>query len=96
MGPTQVLEARFASTNGNSAPRFGVVVRYGNSQNYDMCYQQLGGSSVAVAKMQNGVETVLKSAAGIGNPALNAVSALSRQASGNTLTLRVDGVTNSR
>jgi hypothetical protein len=93
MGPTQLVEARFASTNSNSAPRFSVVVRYGNSQNYYICYRQLGGSSVVrIAKMQNGVETVLKST-GIGNPTLNALSTLSCQASGNTLTLRVDGVT---
>jgi hypothetical protein len=93
MGPTQTVEARFASTNSNSAPRFGVVVRYGGLQNYYICYRQLGGSSVVrIAKMQNGVETVLKSV-GIANPALNALSTLSCQASGSTLTLRVDGVT---
>jgi hypothetical protein len=93
MGATQTVEARFASTNSNSAPRFGVVVRYGNPQNYYVCYRQLGGSSVVrIAKMQNGAETVLKSA-GIANPVLNAFSTLSCQANGNTLTLRVDGVT---
>jgi hypothetical protein len=93
MGATQTVEARFASTNSNSTPRFGVVVRYGGPQNYYSCYRQLGGSSVVrIAKMQNGVETVLKSV-GIANPALNILSTLSCQASGSTLTLRVDGVT---
>ena len=93
VGATQTVEARFASTNSNTAPRFGVVVRYGDLQNYYVCYRQLGGSSVVrIAKMQNGVETVLKSI-GIANPVLNGFSTLSCQASGSTLTLRVDGVT---
>ena len=93
MGATQMVAASFASTNNNSAPRFGVVVRYQNPQNYYICYRQVGGSSVVrIAKVQNGVETVLKSV-GIANPALNAFSTLSCQASGSTLTLRIDGVT---
>jgi hypothetical protein len=93
MGATQMVEARFASTNNNSAPRFGVVVRYQNPQNYYICYRQVGGSSVVrIAKVQNGKETVLKSV-GIANPTLNAFSKLSCQASGSTLTLLVDGVT---
>ncbi len=93
VGATQVVTASFASTNNNSAPRFGVVVRYQNPQNYYICYRQVGGSSILrIAKVQNGVETVLKSV-GIGNPASNAFSKLSCQASGSTLTLLVDGVT---
>jgi hypothetical protein len=93
VGATQVVEASFASTNNNSAPRFGVVVRYQNPQNYYICYRQVGGSSVLrIAKVQNGAETVLKSV-GIANPALNTFSKLSCEASGTTLTLRLDGVT---
>ena len=93
IGATQTVAASFASTNNNSAPRFGVVVRYRDPQNYYLCYRQVGGSSVVrIAKVQNGAETVLKSV-GIGNPALNASSTVSCQASGSTLTLRVDGVT---
>ena len=77
VGAAQMVEASFASTNNNSAPRFGVVVRYQNPQNYYICYRQVGGSSVLrIAKVQNGAETVLKSV-GIGNPALNAFSKLS-------------------
>jgi hypothetical protein len=92
MGTTQTVEASFASTNNNIAPRFGVVVRYRDPQNYYICYRQAGGSSlVRIAKVQNGVETVLKSG-GVGNPALNVFSMLSCQASGSTLTFRVDGV----
>jgi hypothetical protein len=93
MGATQTVGASFASTNNNSAPRFAVVVRYQDSQNYYLCFRQLGGSSVArIARVRNGVETVLKSV-GMGNPAVNAFSTLSCLASGNTLTLRIDGVT---
>jgi hypothetical protein len=93
MGVTQTVEASFASTNNNSGPRFGVVVRYRDPQNYYVCYRQAGGSSlVRIAKVQNGVETVLKSV-GVGNPALNVFSTLSCQVSGSTLTLRVDGAT---
>ena len=93
VGGTQMVAASFASTNNNGAPRFGVIVRYQNPQNYYICYRQVGGSSVLrIAKVQNGVETVLKSV-GIANPAANAFSALSCQASGSTLTLRIDGVT---
>ena len=86
---TQMVWASFASTDNNSAPRFGVVVRYQDPQNYYSCYRQVGGSSVVrIAKMQMR-GTVLKSV-GIGNPALNP-SPVS-QASGTTLTLRIDGV----
>jgi hypothetical protein len=92
-GTAQLAEVSFASTNNNSAPRFGVVVRYQDSGNYYICYRQLGGSSILrIAKVQNGVETVLKSL-GIGNPTANAFSTLSCQASGTTLTLRINGVT---
>ena len=88
-----MVAASFASTNNNSAPRFGVVVRYQNPQNYYICYRQVGGSSVLrIAKVQNGAETVLKSV-GIGNPRpMPSPSSRARRA-GRTLTLRIDGVT---
>ena len=81
---TQTVEASFASTDNNSAPRFGVVVRYLDAQNYYMCYRQVGGSSVVrIAKVQNGTETVLKSA-GITNPPANTLFTLSCKVSGST------------
>ena len=93
VGATQMVAASFASANNNSGPRFGLIVRYQNPQNYYICYRQVGGSSVLrISKVQSGAETVLKSV-GIGNPAVNAFSTLSCQASGTTLTLRIDGVT---
>ena len=92
-GRTQTVEANFASTDNNSAPRFGVVARYLNAQNYYMCYRQVGGSSIVrIAKVQNGTETVLKSA-GIANPPANALFTLTCEASGTTLTLGINGVT---
>jgi len=92
-GATQTVAASFTSTDNNTAPRFGVVVRYQDPQNYYVCYRQLGGSStLRIAKVQNGAETVLMSV-GIGNPERNLFSKLSCQASGTTLTLRLDGVT---
>lgn len=91
-GATQMVAASVTSTDNNSAPRFGVVVRYQDPQNYYICHRQLGGSSVLrIAKVQDGAETVLQSV-GIGNPEGNALSKLSCQASGTTLTLRIDGV----
>ena len=92
-GATQTVAASFTATDNNASPRFGVVVRYRNAQNYYYCYRELGGSSaLRIAKVQNGVETVLKSV-GIGNPARDFLSKLSCTASGTTLTLRIDGVT---
>ena len=92
VGATQLVTASFASDNNNSGPRFGVVVRYQNPQNYYLCYRKVGGSSVLrIAKVQNGVETVLK-AVGIGNPAAHAFFTLACQANGSALTLLVDGV----
>jgi hypothetical protein len=91
-GPAQTVAASFASTNNNSAPRFALVVRYQDAQNYYLCSRQLGGSSFArIAKVRNGVETVLRSV-NIGNAAVNAFSTLSCQASGTTLTLHINGV----
>lgn len=93
VGSTQTVATSFASTNNNINPRFGVVMRYQDPQNYYVCYRQVGGSSlVGIAKVRNGVQSVLKSV-GVANPALNAFSTLSCQAGGSTLTLRLDGVT---
>jgi hypothetical protein len=44
-GATQTVAASFTATDNNASPRFGVVVRYRNAQNYYYCYRELGGSS---------------------------------------------------
>jgi len=92
-GVAQTVSTTFASTSNNVSPRFGVVLHYLNPTNYYLCYRQIGGSSVLrIAKVVNGVETVLKSA-GVTNPAQGARFTLSCQATGGSLTLRLDGVT---
>jgi hypothetical protein len=91
-GPTQTVEARFASTNNNIGPRFGVVLRYRDPKNYYVCYRQAGGSSVIViSRVQNGVEKVLKSVGSL-NPIRGRFFTLSCAASGETLSVRSDGV----
>jgi hypothetical protein len=91
-GGAQTVTTSFASTN-NTSPRFGVLLRYTDAKNYYVCSRQVGGSSlVQIAKVENGVEKVLKSAA-VPNPVVNVFSTLSCQASGNTLILGLNGVT---
>jgi hypothetical protein len=92
-GVAQTVSTTFASTSNNVSPRFGVVLHYVSAGNYYLCYRQIGGSSlVRIAKVVNGVETVLKSAT-VPNPAQGARFTLSCSASGGSLTLRLDGVT---
>ena len=92
-GVAQTVSTTFASTSNNVSPRFGVVLHYLNAANYYLCYRQVGGSSVLrIAKVVNGVETVLKSAS-VTNPAQGSRFTLSCQATGGSLTLRLDGVT---
>jgi hypothetical protein len=92
-GVAQTVSTTFASTSNNVSPRFGVVLHYVSAGNYFLCYRQVGGSSVLrIAKVVNGVETVLKSAT-VPNPPQGSRFMLSCQASGGTLTLRLDGVT---
>ena len=92
-GVAQTVSTTFASASNNVGPRFGVVLHYLNAANYYLCYRQIGGSSVLrIAKVANGVETVLKSAT-VANPVQGSRFTLSCQATGGTLTLRLDGVT---
>ena len=92
-GVAQTVSTTFASTSNNVSPRFGVVLHYLSAGNYYLCYRQIGGSSVVrIAKVVNGVETVLKSAT-VTNPAQGSRFTLSCQATGGSLTLGLDGVT---
>jgi NPCBM-associated, NEW3 domain of alpha-galactosidase len=93
VGATQTVAAAFASTSNNVSPRFGVVLRYRDVRNHYLCYRQVGGTSVLrIAKVVNGVETVLKSVA-VPNPVQGARFTLSCQVSGGALTLQLDGAT---
>jgi len=91
-GAAQVVAASFASVDNNTAPQLGVVLRYRDAGNYYRCYRGAGGVSVArIVKVMNGREIVLKSVA-MANPAKNALFTVSCEASGSTLTLKIDGV----
>ena len=89
---TQTVSADFASVDNNLGPRFGVVLRYQDPQNYYRLYRATGGSSVLrISKIAGGVETVLATV-GLANPAKNVFFRLEGRASGQTLTLAMDGV----
>ena len=91
-GPAQTAQATFASVNNNLAPRFGVVLRYAAPNRYYLCYRQVGGSSLLrIAKVINGVETVLKSAS-VPNPIAGTPFTLSCSVNGTALALSLDGV----
>ncbi len=58
---TQNVTAAFASLGNNLGPRFELLVRYKDSQNYYLCYRQTGGSSsLRISKVVNGTEAILK------------------------------------
>jgi hypothetical protein len=85
-GATQTASVRFTSTNNNNAPRFGLFARYVDDRNYYACYRQVGGSSVLrIAKVANGVETILKYAA-VANPKKGVPFAVGCQVTGTTIT----------
>ena len=88
----QTVAASFATLNTNSLPRFGVVLRYQDPQNYYLVSRLGGGSSVVqISKVVNGTETVLATKS-LPNPALNTFFRLEGRANGATLTLTLDGV----
>jgi parallel beta-helix repeat protein len=91
-GATQSAAADFTSTNNNTGPRFGVVLRYQDEGNYYLLYRQVGGSSVLrIARVVDGVETELARTA-IANPKRDVAFRLGGRATGTTLTLEVGGV----
>jgi hypothetical protein len=88
-GSNQRVAARFASTDNNYSPRFGVIMRYRDALNYYMCYRMAGGTSVLrISKVVNGLEIVLKSAS-IASPAKDAMFQLTCSAESSTLTLEL-------
>lgn len=90
-GATQTVAADFATTSNNGAPRLGVMLRYKNAKNYYVAYRQAGASSVLrIARVVNGIETVLKSVA-LANPTKDGVWRLTATASGTTITAAVGG-----
>ena len=88
----QSVGAGFATASSNSSPRFGVVLRYQDAQNYYLVSRLAGGTSaLRISKVVAGTETVLKSMA-VPNPASNTVFRLEGQATGTALSLKLDGV----
>ncbi len=93
VGPVQTVAADFTSTDTTVNPTFGVVLRYQNPRNYYLVYRRAGGTSaLRVAKVVNGVETVLGEAA-VENPPLRTPFRIEGRADGTTLTFTLDGVT---
>lgn len=91
-GTQQSAEAEFASSDNNSSPRFGIVLRFQDPQSYYVVYRLIGGTSlVRIAKVENGVERVLASAP-VANPARGALFRLRGEATATGLSLELDGV----
>ena len=92
-GATTIVSGRFVSADNNASPQLGLVMRYKSAGTYYACYRAAGGSSVLrLSRFSNGAETVLKQVA-VPNPAKGAFFNLSCQASGSTLTLKLDTTT---
>jgi hypothetical protein len=90
-GATHSAAATFTSGGNGSGARLGLVLRHRSAGNYVTCYRQVGtNSALRLSRVVNGVETVLKSVR-VQNPA--GPFTLSCQASGSTLTVRLNGVT---
>ncbi len=90
--PDQTVSADFASVDNNLGPRFGLILRYQDPQNYYRIYRMTGGASLLrISKIVGGVETVLASAS-LPNPTKNVFFRLQGRAAGQTLTLSLDGV----
>jgi parallel beta-helix repeat protein len=90
-GKDQTAAADFASVDNNPNPRLGVMLRAQNAQNYYLVYRRSGSSNqLRIAKVVNGVETVLASMS-IKKPALNTFFRVEGRAVGTTLTLLLDG-----
>ena len=59
-GADQSASADFTSTNNNSGPRFGVVLRVQDAKNYYRLYRWVGGNNeLRISKVSSGNETVL-------------------------------------
>ncbi|MEX0681955.1 MAG: hypothetical protein WED85_02870 [Dehalococcoidia bacterium] len=87
----QTVSAMFASSNNNSVPVLGLVLRYESPQAYYAFYRLVGGTSVLrIAKVSNGQELVLAQL-GVPNPSVDSFFTLSATAIGNNLSLRLNG-----
>ena len=91
-GASQSAAAEFASSDNNTTPRFGIVLRFQDAQNYYVVYRLIGATSLLrISKVVNGVERVLASAP-IPNPARGTFFRLRGEATVTGLSLELDGV----
>lgn len=92
-GADQVVATDFISPLNSTAPKFGIILRFIDPQNYYIAYRLVGGASVLrIAKVVGGVETVLKQVP-VPNPTLNVPFRLRAVAAGSNLSLQLDGGT---
>jgi len=90
-GGRQQAAADFTAAKKAGVPHFGIVLCYTNPQNYYVFYRNLAGPrQLRIAKVENGVETILASAK-IKPPRPNETFRLEGLADGQTLTLQVNG-----
>jgi hypothetical protein len=92
IGPDEMAAADFTAGSKNAGPRFGVVLRYQDPDNYYLLSRKTGGASrLVISRVVAGRETVLKSVA-VPNPVAGRAFRLTGRARGATLTLELDGV----
>jgi hypothetical protein len=92
VGGTQQVGADFTAAKKRGIPRFGILLRYIDPQNYYVFYHNIvGPKRLRIAKMEKGKETIL-AATQVKPPSLNEVLRLEGLADGQTLTLKVNGV----
>jgi hypothetical protein len=90
LGARQEVQARFAATDTQGGPRFGLYMRYQDSRNYYACYRQTGlASRLRLVRVINGTEHVLAGTS-LKNPAKNRYFVLECRADGTTLTATLD------
>jgi hypothetical protein len=94
VGADQTVSAKFASTSQSTGvPTFGLILRYQNPTNYYLLYRQTGGTSVLrIARVVNGVTTILGSAS-MANPQVSVLFGLTAKAIGSTLSVTVGSFT---
>jgi hypothetical protein len=92
-GMNQTAEADFTSIQDNNpSPRYGVILRYQDPQNYYLVSRLVGGTTgLRISKIAKGVETILKHVPAP-NPAPGIAFRLRGSVTGNVLTLDLDGV----
>jgi len=91
-GTYQDVACDFARTTSNGAPRFGVMLRYQDINNYYYVWRQTGGTNrLYISKVVNGVKTDLANTS-ISGPGVNTLFTIEGIADGTTLKLKLNGV----